>query len=99
MDIGGAHYDAGSRTLVGVKKVRISRHEHLILMRLARQRGVLVPMAGLIASLWPDPDIEPELPEVAFRTHICRLRNKFEAAGVERNAIRVVWGEGYFLEY
>lgn len=65
--------------------------------RLMQQSGALVPASSLIAALWPDPDEEPRLVEVALRGTVCDLRAALRAVCPDAAWIRTERQVGYAL--
>ena len=68
--------------------------EREIFGRLARAKGGFVHHDLLIATLWPNPDREPQSAKTTLGVRVTWLRRRIKGYGIE---IRAVHGQGYQL--
>ena len=92
---GAAILDEGTHSLLGpASQIRLSRTEWRLVRLLMGNRGRVISHAEILREVWG----------VAYAgsTHlvhdaICRLRHRFEAAGLDNGLIKSVHGIGYTL--
>lgn len=100
--IGTLSLDPASHILSGPRgKIRLAPKIFSTLMPLMRREGVIVPDSELISHVWPNPDDEPECPELTIKANIKHLRGTFEllgAGGSRKVKIRREYSAGYFVE-
>lgn len=75
--------------------VALTRSEFRLLVALAEARGGVVPNRKLVSVLHGIGEFHDES---GIKNHISRLRKRLQAAGMERDCIRNVRGEGYSLD-
>ena len=89
----------GSRTLTGpAGTVELDLGPYSVLRELMRRPGDVVPVAWLVDALYPDPDLECEVPERAVVTRVYRAREAMERVGVPGDMLRCRRGDGYVLD-
>lgn len=82
------------RVTVGARSVELSHTEFRILLALVEGEGRVVPRPKLLALSRG----EGQRQQQALESHMTRLRDKLEGAGLEPGAIRTIRGVGYRLE-
>ncbi len=82
---------ANNRLLVNGEEVILTPTESSLLSVLVRNKGRFVPLANLIARVWPNEEVYEE----TLRVHIARLRSKLQRGLNQTQYIFTERGVGY----
>lgn len=74
-------------------RIAVTALEMTLLTFLDDQRGQILPRRLILRGIGHDPESDPSL----IDTLVYRIRQKFRAAGIPRDLIQTIWGEGYRL--
>lgn len=94
--------DIETRTLSGPRgQIRLDPMAYAMMCRLMRRPGVIVSDTDMISTVWPDPDDEPDDPDMTLRFKATVMRNTIIALGCGGHAkvsLRRERNVGYFME-
>ena len=96
LQFGDIRFDMTARDFkVGEVRVALTAKEYAMMELLCLRKGSVVSKESFLDHLYGGMD-EPEMKIIDV--FICKLRKKFEEAGVDFNPIETVWGRGYRIK-
>jgi two-component system cell cycle response regulator CtrA len=96
LQFGSFEFDMTARDFrVGQARVALMAKEYAMMELLCLKKGSVVSKESFLDHLYGGMD-EPEMKIIDV--FICKLRKKFEEAGVDFDPIETVWGRGYRIK-
>ena len=96
LQFGDIRFDMTARDFkVGEARVALTAKEYAMMELLCLRKGSVVSKESFLDHLYGGMD-EPEMKIIDV--FICKLRKKFEEAGVDFDPIETVWGRGYRIK-
>ena len=96
LQFGDIRFDMTARDFkVGEARVALTAKEYAMMELLCLRKGSVVSKESFLDHLYGGMD-EPEMKIIDV--FICKLRKKFEEAGVDFDPIETVWGGGYCIK-
>lgn len=96
LSFGQVQFDMTARNFrVGEARVALTAKEYAMMELLCLRKGSVVSKESFLDHLYGGMD-EPEMKIIDV--FICKLRKKFEDAGVDFDPIETVWGRGYRIK-
>jgi len=96
LEWGSLSLDPASRKVKYQERdLNLTPKQYALLELFLRNQGRVFSPAAIIDSLWSSEEIPGE---DTVRTHIKELRQKLQTAGLPKNAIETIYGQGYCLK-